>query len=582
MNEYHKIHSIFKRDPETKRIVEGEYSLPEFEYLKDNIWEWSEKVDGCLHYANLVITDSGRLPIGKIVDSKLPVKILSYNNNTKIIEFKDIEYYHKEERTRPFLNISLKSRNKGNRPKHIVCTDNHKFFSNGCWVEAKNLEIGQKVSHLVKRIPYGVKQIILGGLLGDSSIYRPSETTRGFSFIHSIKQRGYFEFKEMLLGNLFRRGQGSQGGFPGSLPNLRGCSVINPTISDIILNMCEVNGVKKITKEWSQNLDPMGVAIWYMDDGSCNFSNTQKPRARFCTNSFSLDEVDILKQMFIKKYNIECDIFDYKGPTLVLSEDGTDKLFNLIFPYICDNMKYKLSKEYKDYFCVLNKPFELYDSLLDTEIIDVEKKLPRKYRLQQKYQYDISVKDNSNYFTNQILVHNTNIRIMYNGYPEELHKEMGVIPTISFGGKTDRAQIPVLLLDYLNATFLPKIDMFKEMFDASVCLYGEGYGPKIQKGGKYRSDHSFVLFDIKIGNWWLKRKDVEEIAKILNIDIVPIIGEGTLSEMVEKVRNGFNSTWGDFIAEGIVARPKVDLKCRNGERIITKIKYTDFRFVEKK
>jgi hypothetical protein len=47
--------------------------------------------------------------------------------------------------------------------------------------------------------------------------------------------------------------------------------------------------------------------------------------------------------------------------------------------------------------------------------------------------------------------------------------------------------------------------------------------------------------------------------------------------MLEKTRWGFSSTWGDFNAEGIVARPICELKSRNGERIITKLKHRDFR-----
>ncbi len=47
MNTYHKIQTIFKRDIENKdKITETEFSLPEFEYLKDNIWVFTEKVDG--------------------------------------------------------------------------------------------------------------------------------------------------------------------------------------------------------------------------------------------------------------------------------------------------------------------------------------------------------------------------------------------------------------------------------------------------------------------------------------------------------------------------------------------------------
>lgn len=48
MTEYHKIQSIFKRDPanKMKTFLIGEYSEPEFEYLKDCLWVFTEKIDG--------------------------------------------------------------------------------------------------------------------------------------------------------------------------------------------------------------------------------------------------------------------------------------------------------------------------------------------------------------------------------------------------------------------------------------------------------------------------------------------------------------------------------------------------------
>ena len=162
-------------------------------------------------------------------------------------------------------------------------------------------------------------------------------------------------------------------------------------------------------------------------------------------------------------------------------------------------------------------------------------------------------------------VDGTNIRVMFDG------------ETITFGGKTENAQIPSPLVAKLNARFLPRRDLFVSIFPEGVCLYGEGYGAKIQKGGgNYRPDQDFVLFDVKVGQWWLNRGDVAEIALKLGLDIVPYIGSGTLPTMVDFVRSGFNSRWGDFLAEGIVARPDVELKARNGKRIITKLKYKDF------
>jgi len=168
-------------------------------------------------------------------------------------------------------------------------------------------------------------------------------------------------------------------------------------------------------------------------------------------------------------------------------------------------------------------------------------------------------------------VDGTNIRVIYDG------KE------ISFGGKTDNAQIPATLIKRLQDKFFPQGCKFTEKFGlepTQVCLYGEGYGAKIQKGGSnYRQDQGFVLFDVNIGGWWLCRENVEDIAKFFDLDIVPIIGEGTLIDMIEQTRKGFNSIWGNFLAEGIVARPHIELRTRSGERLITKIKHKDFKVV---
>ena len=163
----------------------------------------------------------------------------------------------------------------------------------------------------------------------------------------------------------------------------------------------------------------------------------------------------------------------------------------------------------------------------------------------------------------------TNIRIM----PKD--------DVIRFGGKTDRAQIPTFLLSKLQDMF--DIGYMKEIFKDTdgVCLYGEGYGAKIQKGGNYiAKDTNFILFDIRIGEWWLTRQACEEIADKLAIDIVPIIGHGTLSEAVDYVRKGFKSTIAqnsEYDAEGLVVKPIVDLFSRNRQRIVAKIKYRDFK-----
>ncbi len=123
-------------------------------------------------------------------------------------------------------------------------------------------------------------------------------------------------------------------------------------------------------------------------------------------------------------------------------------------------------------------------------------------------------------------------------------------------------------------------NLFSEI-DYPACLYGEGYGVKIQKGGNYiKDDVSFILFDIKIGNWWLKREDVEIIGHNMGVDVVPIIYTGNLVSAIALVKDSFVSTVAQnksYIAEGLVLKPEHDLFMRNGQRIVVKIKHKDFK-----
>ena len=173
------------------------------------------------------------------------------------------------------------------------------------------------------------------------------------------------------------------------------------------------------------------------------------------------------------------------------------------------------------------------------------------------------LKDNEWVWTEK--VDGTNIRIMWDG------------DKVRLGGKTDNAQIPAFLIERLQELFYA--GAMARIFDGTACLYGEGYGAKIQKGGgNYISDGvDFCLFDVLIGETWLKREDVEDIATKLEVQVAPIIGRGSLEAAIDITRAGIVSEWGEFKAEGLVMRPKVEIKNRMGHRIITKIKHKDFQ-----
>lgn len=166
-------------------------------------------------------------------------------------------------------------------------------------------------------------------------------------------------------------------------------------------------------------------------------------------------------------------------------------------------------------------------------------------------------------------VDGTNVRVMWDGN------------RVMFNGKTDNTQLPTPLFYKLEELFMGQANeqKFEEMFGQDpVCLYGEGFGNKIQAVGKdYNPDGvDFVLFDVKVGDWWLERENVVDIAEKLDIKVVPILLEGTLQEASDMVAKGFKSQYGDLTAEGLVGTPSTPLLNRKGERIITKIKHRDY------
>lgn len=176
----------------------------------------------------------------------------------------------------------------------------------------------------------------------------------------------------------------------------------------------------------------------------------------------------------------------------------------------------------------------------------------------------------------------TNIRIHYylklQGDRTHYYDEY---PTIEFFGRSNEASIPRHLEDYLKSYFTH--ELLSKSFDLKtnedIWLFGEGYGPKIQKGGgNYGKEVSFTLFDIKVGKWWLTRETVQTIASQLGVSFPPIIGVMTEEQIVEYVKSRPYSlcSLNPQIMEGVIARTPDLLLLRSGERLMFKLKCKDF------
>ena len=149
---------------------------------------------------------------------------------------------------------------------------------------------------------------------------------------------------------------------------------------------------------------------------------------------------------------------------------------------------------------------------------------------------------------------------------------------LTFGGKTDNAQIHADLITYLYDTVKP--ERLAEIFpNTNAVVYGEGYGAGIQKGGGYSPEKRFAVFDVLVdGKWWLSWENVCDVAGKLGLPTVPYIGEMSLEEATQMVRDGFSSVFGgrQRQAEGLVGRPMEALFDKKGHRLIVKLKTEDF------
>lgn len=117
--------------------------------------------------------------------------------------------------------------------------------------------------------------------------------------------------------------------------------------------------------------------------------------------------------------------------------------------------------------------------------------------------------------------------------------------------------------------------------ESPIYIYGELYGPGVQKGGHYGNSLRFAVFDICQQGWFLPVGMLTEMCNNLGLDMVPYIGKRKLYDAENMVVHGFKTmVWEakdpDYIEEGIVARPVVPIKDSRGKRIIVKIKYCDY------
>ena len=165
--------------------------------------------------------------------------------------------------------------------------------------------------------------------------------------------------------------------------------------------------------------------------------------------------------------------------------------------------------------------------------------------------------------------------------------------THEFNGRKENSEIPKALLAELRTLMPPGSVAVPFAPGTEAVIFGEGYGPKIQKNGdRYRETVGFRIFDIAVRKfdeetgeidpwvWWLERDDMESIADILCLGVVPLLANHVTIEEAEALVHGKSllaeaNGMPDADMEGVVAKTSPGLMMRNGARLMWKLKVRD-------
>lgn len=205
------------------------------------------------------------------------------------------------------------------------------------------IEFDFSKNHDLRAVPFTQRQkdIALGSLLGDAYL-RPSGNSFSLSFCHGEKQKEYLDWKRNEFRNFVTQTDYycNRREFHGNMPSYQFGTINHPYLTELH-TLCYGSGRKTVTAEWLDQLSPLSLAVWYMDDGSIN---KRYGTIVLCTNSFAADEQAMMVDYFISRYGIEPKIEPRRNGQSVLRINASQRyrFFDLVSAHIPNCMSYKL------------------------------------------------------------------------------------------------------------------------------------------------------------------------------------------------------------------------------------------------
>jgi recombination protein RecA len=362
---------------------------------------------GCFSYGSRVtLADGTQEKIGKIVNQRMPVEVLSYDPEAGAIVPRKIVNWFDNGRTEGFLQFTV-AKPGGNGRAQFGCTPNHRIATPGGWREAKELTVGDRVMQSIPmRLSAFQWEVVLGGLMGDSALSRTKSGIAGrYRFGHGVRQTEYADWKASLYANIgTTRTTNARGAVFHDLPPL-------PELGEL-RDAVYIGGKKVLSEDYLKRLTPLSLAIWYMDDASFAIrakglqhrTSEGSGRVEICVEALEATSRSRLVDYLADTWGIVPSLRLRAGKAvLTFPKDETTKLHALIAPYVHPSMEYKLLPRFRGRFDVEPVFVPMRRELVPMPIVRIAPKPPSR----STHRFDIEVEGSHNYLVDGVLVHNS-------------------------------------------------------------------------------------------------------------------------------------------------------------------------------
>jgi recombination protein RecA len=364
---------------------------------------------GCFHYdTRVVLADGSSEKIGKIVNQRMPVEVMSMNPETGQISPRKIVDYYNNGETDEWLQFEVAAAGGAGKRK-FATTPNHLIFTSEGEKPAEEIEEGDEVLAAVKHYDLTEDQLklILGSILGDGSLRFASDHNAAFRVGHGLQQQAYCQWKHEMLAPFCNKVAPTGAGIGFDTIPMHQLAWLHQAVY-------ATGGSRTVSDELIEQLDERAIAAWYCDDGtfSGHYRRWGHGKAEICSKALSKTDQERLA--------IRCEQLGMGRPTvgnhgLIFSGERTRMFHEKVAPYVHPSLGYKLHPDFRGRF---KWHPDTSDAHLNgtrlrsrTTLRPAPMKVLRRYRKpptpRKRDRFDLQIEGNHTYLVDHVVVHNS-------------------------------------------------------------------------------------------------------------------------------------------------------------------------------